>query len=215
MKIISLASQHAGYACATGNYISKYFYNDKKSREFFDLITVSMKSINEVLMSKNIEFEDKEVPYYRVPNSTDNIIVNFKNFNSMTSYHDLYNMSNESINYYINFYTKLQHDLIDNIKTENKIFFLRTVKDQNDLQEDDIHIFYNTIFNINPNLQFYFIILTDTNINISENLLNKNNFILFNFSDYLDSNKKYNDNIYVRILDDYESDALQQKIKLL
>jgi hypothetical protein len=45
MKIISLASQHAGYACTTAHYISKYFYNNTKPREFFDLITVSMKSI--------------------------------------------------------------------------------------------------------------------------------------------------------------------------
>ena len=215
MKIISLAGQHAGYACATSCYISKYFYNHKKSREFFDLITVSMKSVNEVLMSKEIQFEEEEVPWYRVPNSTQHIIVNFKDFHSMTSYHDLYNLSKESVNHFVEFYKRLQNELIGNIKTEDKIFFLRIVKSQSDLQEDNIHVFYDTVKSINPNLSFYFIIITDNHLDISDKLRNKENFILFNFSDYVDKTKTYDSNIFYRIINDYESDAFCKKINSL
>jgi hypothetical protein len=130
----------------------------------------------------------------------------------MTSYHDLYNMSNDSINYYVDFYTKLQNELINNIKTEDKIFFLRTVKEQSDLQEDDIHNFYSTVYSINPKLKFYFIILSDKNINISEKLSTKDNFILFNFSNYLNNNKTYDNNMYFRILIDYEWESLYKII---
>ena len=213
MKFISIASQEAGYACATSKYISKYFYNNQKPREFFDLITISMKSVNEVLLSKPIEFNDKEYDFYRVPNSTNNIIIGFKNFDSMTSFHDLIDTSINSINSWKNIYSNLQNKMIHNIKNSNEpIIFFRTVKNKNDIQEDGIHTFFNTIYSLNPNLKFYFIMLTDKKIDISKSLLEKKGFILFNFSDYIDPNKKYDENIYNRIINDYEYLAIKKII---
>jgi len=214
MKYISLASQHAGWACATSFYINKHIYSNTKEREFFDLITCSLKSVNEVLLMKEIQFNNIASPFYKVPNSTENLIVEFKGFHSMTTFHDFCNLSQDSINHFKQFYKNLQNKLINDIMTQDKIYFFRTVTEQADLQEDDIHDFYRHIHNMNGNLKFYFIILCNRQLKISENLKYKGNFILFNFSDYLIEGKYYNENIFRRIIDDYEWNALYNILKV-
>ena len=53
MKIISLSSNEAGYACAVASSIKKYYKNTTKTN-FFDYLVVSIKSINQVLETREV-----------------------------------------------------------------------------------------------------------------------------------------------------------------
>ena len=52
MKIISLSSKRAGYACAVASSVKKYFYGDSKITDLFDYLEISFKSINQFLLKK-------------------------------------------------------------------------------------------------------------------------------------------------------------------
>jgi hypothetical protein len=78
---ISLSSSIGGFACA----VSESIINNigKKETHFFDWTICSIKSINEIIMGKNILFEKS----YDSTNN-DFCVVKFKNFNKLISVHD-------------------------------------------------------------------------------------------------------------------------------
>jgi hypothetical protein len=203
MKIISLSSIKPGYACGVAEYLNKY--NFKYERDFFDYITVSMKSINEVINNQNIEFEETEIPQFIIPNPTNNIFVKFRNFNNMISYHDFIELSYETRKYWENFYKELQKKLINNIKSDDTIVFVRFCVDQNDIIENDIHLFCNNIMRINSNLDYYIIILSNVFLTIPYNLSNNPRFKYLNFRLYNSIYNTYTFNIYEDLLNNFDT----------
>ena len=93
-------------------------------------------------------------------------------------------------------YIRRFNRFIYDIKNENKIFFLRYgIEDTY-----QIELFYDNIYKKNPDLEFYYIMLI-----YCENPVNYkikyDNFIVINFYDYIDINKKYNDDMYFKVLE--------------
>jgi hypothetical protein len=59
INIISLSGSVPGAACGIAISIKKNIYNNNKETDFFDYLICSMKSINEILKGKTIDFENK------------------------------------------------------------------------------------------------------------------------------------------------------------
>lgn len=155
---ISLSSYHAGHACAIRDSIRIYGNNgDIDPNQFFDWLTVSMKSVNEVIEMKPIEFED----HYIYPNVLGQTTVFFKGFDSLISHHEVHVMNENGINELVEKYTRKRARLINTIKTQTRIYFLRYCKNQEDLEEAEIFRFINNIANVNPDLNFKFILMSD------------------------------------------------------
>lgn len=193
MKIISLSSEIAGPACAVANSIKKYYNNNYKTN-FFDFLEVSFFSIIQLLKIENIENELK----------TNNIISNyigkksvyFNNFNKMISHHDLEeNYSDEDFNDFIEKYKRRYNRLLDIIKEEDKIFFIRYGLEN----EDFINDFINEINKINECLNVYFINVDYNTYNLNINY-NIKNYVYINFFNYIDYNIKYDDDLYFKTL---------------
>ena len=182
MKIISLSSLYPGYACGVADYLNRYNY--KNVRGFFDYITVSIKNIIEVINNKSIQFENHEVSRFYIPNDTKNIFIRFKDFDNMISYHDFSDISTISLEYWASYYKDLQNKFINDIMTYNKIVFVRFCVNQDDIYENDICTLFNTLETLNPNLNYYLILFTNTFIKIPDFLNNNPHFIHLNFRLY-------------------------------
>jgi hypothetical protein len=113
------------------------------------------------------------------------------------SHHDLKNnFTYEDLNNLKEKYIRRFNRFIYDVKNENKIFFLRYgIEDAY-----QIELFYDNIRKKNPDLEFYYVMLI-----YSENPVNYkikyDNFIVINFYDYIDINKKYNDDMYFKVLE--------------
>ena len=197
MKIISLAASYAGPACAIAASIKKYFYNNNSVTNIFDNLEISIISINQLLLLneediKYIDFNDN----WHV-NNNNNISITFKNFDHIYSHHDLKNnFTYDDLNNLKEKYIRRYNRFIYDIKNENKIFFLRYgIEDTY-----QIELFYDNIYKKNPDLEFYYIMLI-----YCENPVNYkikyDNFIVINFYDYIDINKKYNNDMYFKVLE--------------
>ena len=196
MKIISLSSTIAGPACAIATSIKKYFYNNNYQTNFFDYLEISFLSVLEVLsiidinsiLNNNIIMLNKD----------NNMTIDFKNFDKILSHHDLHNNYNDSdyksaIYKYIRRYNRLMND----IKTEDEIYFIRFGIEDTSL----IYNFINKIKEINPLLKFKFInLIYNDNNNLNYQVIN-DNYILINFFDYIDINKKYSDDLYFKTIE--------------
>jgi hypothetical protein len=218
MKLISLSCIEAGYACGTSSFINNHYYKNKKQRDFFDLITCSMKSVNQVLLNQT-EYYFKEINKINIPNNTENRHMKFQFFDDMISYHDFNDEKEESYKKFQNLYKQLANQLIEDIKTQDKIYFFRYVRNDNDLCVNEIINFYNIVKNIsnskNNKLEFYFVILTDTkNYTLNEKLKHLKNIFFYNFLNYIDKNKIYNENIYFKITFDYDYINLKKMLKI-
>jgi hypothetical protein len=154
MKIISLASYNSGEACSVFTCIKKYFYNNDCITDFFSYLEVSLESINQILLmdEKYIDsYFNKNNEIYL--NHTNNYSIIFKNFDKMISHHDLIENNEESFNKVVERYKRRYYRFIDDIKKENKIFFIRYGKEN----PYSINYFITLIKMINPLLEFYFI----------------------------------------------------------
>jgi hypothetical protein len=214
MKIISLASNIAGPACAISVSIKKYFYNDNYKTNIFDYLEISLKSINQILeiISKKEDIEillkTKNKKYL---NNDGNISVIFNNFDKIISHHDLNNEFSE--NDYIEFidkYIRRYDRLIMDLYKEDKIFFIRFGKEE----KEDIINFIKNINTINPLLKIYFIHLDYNNYENNddysykldyqyekkENIL-KINYNYINFYDYVNLDKKYSENLFYKTIE--------------
>ena len=218
MKLISLSCIEPGYACGTSTFINNHYYKNKKDRDFFDLITCSMLSINQVLLNQK-KYSFIEINYINIPNNTDNKHMKFESFDNMISYHDFTDLKEESYIKIQSLYSKLADQLINDIITQDKIYFLRYVRNNNDLCPQEIITFYNILNNIaqskNNKLEFYFVIITDSkNYVLNDKLKNLKNIFFYNFLNYIDKNKIYNKNIYLKISLDYDYENLKKLLKI-
>ena len=216
MKIISLGASKAGYACGITDYLNKY--NFKKERGFFDYLTSSIQNIIDVINNRDIEFESCEISKFIIPNPTNNIFVKFKNFDNMISYHDFVDLTSESLNYWAFFYKIIQQRLINIIKTEDKIVFVRFCVNQHDFVENDINEFFNTLHFINPNLKYHLIIVSIDFLKIPDSLANNPRFNYLNFRLYNCIYNKYTFNVYYDMVNYYDFKCFKniiEKIELL
>ena len=197
MKIISLSANIAGPACAVANCIKKFYHNDYKTN-FFDFLEVSFYSIIQLLKIENIENIDNELRTntYIISNSVNKKSIYFNNFNKMISHHDLEkNYSPEDFENFIEKYKRRYNRLINFIKEEDKIFFIRYGLEK----EESIINFINEVNKINEYVIIYFINVDYDiyNLNINYNI---KNYVYINFYNYIDDNKKYEDDLYFKTL---------------
>ena len=196
---ISLSSFYAGNACAIRQSIINYSIPGET--QFFDWLVSSMKSINELLEGKPILFEET----YEYPNPLNTTTIKFLNFNCLISHHDIVKFTDNSINEITEKYTRRYERLINKIKTEKEIYFIRYCKDANDIEEGEIIKFYENIKNINNNLLFKFILISDCeNLIISDNLINNENFIYINLNNFIDEEVINETNDYFKTIKLYK-----------
>jgi hypothetical protein len=188
MKIISLSASFGGPACGTASTIKEHFYNNNKITDFFDSLVVSMKSINEVLEGKKIEFDNN---IYLV-NGCKNI--HFKNFDYMISAHDIqkveenidasFNQQN-IINEVQKKYQRRYERLIEDIKNNDEIYFLRYCTCNQDVKPNEILQFLNNLKKINKNIHPILILFTlNDEMNAPITLINNNKNVYFFFLNY-------------------------------
>jgi pantothenate kinase len=146
---LSLSSSYAGNACAVRQSIINYTTNSNET-QFFDWLVTSMKSVNQILENTPIIFENN----YIYPNPLNTTSINFKNFDLLTSHHDIHEFNDNSINEITEKYIRRYERLINTIKNQKKINFIRYCKNSTNIEEEEILIFYKNIMNINPNLLF-------------------------------------------------------------
>ena len=196
---ISLSSSYAGNACAVRQSINNYTKNSNET-QFFDWLVTSMKSVNQILEISPIIFESN----YIYPNPLNTTSINFKNFDLLASHHDIHEFNDNSINEITEKYVRRYERLINTIKEENKINFIRYCKNQKNIEAEEILIFYKNITNINPNLVFNFILISDYNdLQIPNNLL-KDNFIYINLNNYMDDDVLNERDNYFKIIKTYK-----------
>ena len=193
---LSLSSSYAGNACAVRHSINNYTTNSNET-QFFDWLVTSMKSVNQILENTPIIFESN----YIYPNTTS---IDFKNFDLLTSHHDIHELNDNSINEITEKYIRRKERLIKTIKEQNKINFIRYCKNQQNLEEEEILIFYKNVKNINPNLLFNFILISDCNDLVIPNSLLKNNIIYINLNNYVDDDIVNETNNYYKIIKTYK-----------
>jgi hypothetical protein len=193
MKIISLSSSIAGPACAVAKSIKKHFYDNNYQTNMFDYLEISLLSILQILYLKDGDINYLNLNNEIFLNKDDNNSVKFNNFDKIISHHDLKKIYNE--NDYKNFidkYIRRYYRLINDIKKEDKIFFIR-YKSENDQLIDKI---IEKILLINPLLKIYFIVV-DYNEK-DENIYR--NYFYINFYDH-NKNIDYNIDLYYRTLE--------------
>ena len=197
MKIISLSSSIAGPACAVAYCIKNFYYNNNYQTNFFDNLEISLISVNEILQTNNIT-DILTTNNLIVLNKDNKNSVYFNNFNKLISHHDLVkNYNNEDYNDVINKYKRRYYRLIDTIKNEDIIFFIRYGNEQ----YNDILYFMERIKIINPNLKPHFI---NVNFDENENCIQKNynitNYNYINFYNYFDNSIQYNEDLYYKTI---------------
>ena len=197
MKIISLSSDKAGFACAVATSIKKY-YNNNYQTQFFDYLVCSLNTINNIL---KINQCDNIINNLEITPINDKSCVNFKNYDNLISYHDLLNPYNiDDYNNFIEKYKRRYFRLQEIIKNENKLYFIRFGYET----EKDINNFFHIIKYLNNNIKIYFINVYYDKINYNYNYkINNNNcfFIPVNFYIFEEKNKTYDKDDYYKTLE--------------
>ena len=130
--------------------------------------------------------------------------INFKNFDLLISHHDINEFNDNSINEITEKYTRRYKRLINTIKEQKKINFIRYCKNQENIEEEEIIKFYNNIVSINPKLSFNFILISDyNNLEIPHNLF-KYNLIYINLNNYINDDILNEENEYFRTIKKYK-----------
>ena len=205
---LSLSSSYIGNACAIRQSIINYTYASNK-RQFFDWLVISMKSVNQVLENTpiicNKLYINVRGKFIKCKNF-DLLILHHdvKNFDLLFLYNDVREINMNILNGIIEKYNKLYERLINTIKEENKINFIRYCKNQDDLEETYIIRFYQNIIKINANLIFNFILISDCdNLVIPAKLL-KDNFIYINLNNYINDDILNESESYLKIVKTYK-----------
>jgi hypothetical protein len=196
---LSLSSSYAGNACAVRQSIINYTTNSNETH-FFDWLVTSMKSVNQILENTPIIFESN----YIYPNPLNTTSINFKNFDLLTSHHDIHEFNDNIINEITEKYIRRYERLINTIKEQKYINFIRYCKNSTNIEEEEILIFYKNIKNINPNLRFNFILISNYNDLVIPNSLLKDNFIYINLNNYVDDDIVNETNEYYKIIKTYK-----------
>lgn len=197
MKIISLSSNKAGFACAVVTSIKKY-YNNNYQTQMFDYLVCSLNTINNILKTTNV---NNIINNLEITPINDKSCVKFKNYDNLISYHDLLNPYN--INDYNNFIEKYKRRyirLLEIIKSEDKLYFIRFGYED----EKDISNFFHIIKYLNMNIKVYFINVFYDKIKNDYNYTIINNncfFIPINFYLFEEKDIIYNEDDYYRTLE--------------
>ena len=86
-----------------------------------------------------------------------------------------------------------------------EIYFIRYCKNSNDIEEGEIIKFYENIKNINSDLLFKFVLISDCeNLIISDNLINSENFIYINLNNFIDEEVINETNDYFKTIKSYK-----------
>jgi hypothetical protein len=141
---------------------------------------------------------------YIYPNALNTTSINFKNFDLLTSHHDIDKFNDNSINKITEKYIRRFERFISKIKGKEKINFIRYCKNQQNIEEEEIYRFYENIKNINPNLLFNFILISEYNDLVIPNNLLKDNFIYINLNNYVDDDILNETNNYTKIIKSYK-----------
>jgi hypothetical protein len=195
MKIISLASYNSGEACSVFTCIKKHFYNNNCITDFFSYLEVSLETVNQILLMDEpyIDLYFKE-NYNIYHNKDGNYSITFNNFDKMISHHDLLKNDELSLSNVICRYKRRYYRFIDDLKNEDKIFFIRYGKEN----PSSIRYFIELIKKHNPLLEFYFInIYCEDSYEIDTTI---ENCYYINFLDYLDK-KIYNEDLFYRVME--------------
>jgi hypothetical protein len=207
MRIISISSNIAGHACAIGDSIRKYFYNNRKMTDFFDYLEVHLHSVNELLA-----IERKDIYYLNinndfVENKHNKISVSFKHFQRMISHHDLNPQFDiHEYDVFIDKYIRRYNRLMDSIENENLILFIRFGKEE----EIDIVQFIENIKKINPTLQFYFVHL-DYDKDSSARMENLESVPEYSYLNLYDESLLLDEDLYFQTLE-YSWDKVKMHI---
>ena len=193
MKIISLSSTIAGPACAIAKSIKKYFYNNNYQTNMFDYLEISLLSIVQILHLENDDINYLNLNNEIILNKDGNNSVKFNNFDKIISHHDLKEKySEDDYKNFIEKYKRRYYRLLKDIKTQDKIFFIRYGIEDNNI----INNFINKILSINPNLKLYFIIV---NYDEKNQYINDKNYIYINFYNY-NKDINYNSDLFYRTI---------------
>ena len=197
MKIISLSSDKAGFACAVATSIKKY-YNNNYQTNLFDYLVCNLNDINNLLEFNNIDLLTSNLNISQIDNKS---IVNFENFENLISYHDLNNPY--SIEDYTKFIEKLKrrfYRFIELIKNEDIIYFVRYGKEN----ENILNNFFINIKKINSKLKVFLLNVYYDEYNKSY-LCKKSNIIdsiiPINFYTFEKKNTIYNKDDYYKTLE--------------
>jgi len=197
MKIISLSSDKAGFACAVATSIKKY-YNNNYQTQFFDYLVCSLNTINNILKTNNC---DNLINNFDITQIDNKSCVKFKNYDNLISYHDLPNPYNiTDYNNFIEKYKRRYFRLIEIIKKEDKLYFIRFGYET----EKDINNFFHIIKYLKSDIKVYFINVyyDNNNINYNYNIINNNCFFKpINFYLFEEKNKTYNEDDYYKTLE--------------
>ena len=210
MKIISLASNKAGFACAVATSIKKY-YNNNYQTQIFDYLVCSLNTINSILKTTNYNDIINNLEITPIDNKS---CVKFKNYDNLISYHDLLNpYTITDYNIFIEKYKRRYNRLLEIIKNEDILYFIRYGYED----EKDIANFFHIIKYLNMNAKVYFInvyydkIKNDYNYNI----INNNCFFIpINFYLFEEKDKIYNEDDYYKTLE-YNWDNIFKIINLI
>ena len=195
MKIISLSSNIAGPACAVACAIRKYYYNNNYKTNMFDFLEISFTSIIQIL---NMNFSD--IVYLSDNNdfleNDTHMTVKFKNFDKIYSHHDLNkNYTDNEYMLFIEKYKRRYIRLLDDIKNENKIIFIRFGLEN----DSDVLKFINIIQRINPNLKIYYITLLYNDL--SNDVKQNSGDLTINFYNYINANFNYSEDLFFKTLE--------------
>jgi hypothetical protein len=163
MKYISI-----GRICNVKHQIDKHKHKNDNETLFFDWLLTSMNSVIEILSCKdinNILYFDNIQRYINKPYYGDNSCIVIKSLDLCVSIHDLLrDYSDNDILDFINKYKRRFERIIKYIKSDEKIYFIR-----NDRVDDNtIDKFIETILDINPNCNFAIVIIDNDKENNSE-----------------------------------------------
>ena len=156
-----------------------------------------MKSINGIFSNDINNIMNSE--NYTVDNSPPGkkSHVHFKLLNNATSMHDLCkNPSNAYYNKFIQKYHRKYNRFFDNIKGNETLYFIRC----GDITKEEVDIFINSVYKVNPKCNFFLIYLTPDHPDNQEN-----EFITINLKKYEKTNNYSGEyyNIKWNVLFDY------------
>lgn len=155
-----------GRACCVKYQIDQYF--GKKETNFFDWLISSMNSVITVLKCKNIDellnfnniYINPKIPYSK-GNTGKNTRVVIRSLYRCISIHDVKtDFNNDDIYDFIDKYKRRWNRMIEYIKQDEKIYFIRF----GEIKPHEKEQFIQTILGINENCNFYLISIIDSNI---------------------------------------------------
>jgi hypothetical protein len=162
-----------GSACNVKSQIDKYTGGSETL--FFDWLMTDMDSVISVLNSDNI---DKILNINNIVRDEKNPIhgknsrILIKSLSCCVSIHDIgIDVTRNSIIEFINKYKRRYNRIIEFIKSDKKLYFIRYGK----VDDNTKNLFIKTVLKINPNCNFF---LISINICQSENTIIKNNHFL-------------------------------------